>query len=206
MKKLLLSTAILVMPAFSSAYAQSNNYDYESLSPLSGFYVGGYGGYGWNGMEAPGADFDDVNGAGYGVFVGYKADTLLDNTVNRMGLGLNGAIEVSYGWSSADDSVGGANIEKDNEFGINFRPGLSFISDTAPMGLNPYGIIGYRRTEFEGSGLTSRDESFDGFELGIGTELVAYDDIGIRLDYSHVWYGSENGFDPDENNRANNNF
>ncbi len=195
MKKLLLSTALLSIA--SPALAN----DYNSLSPLSGFYVGGFAGYTDVDVDGPGGTDFDLDGKDYGLFAGYQADALLDKTINRMGLGLNGAIEFDYAWSNADKNIGAANVEKDSEWGINFRPGLSFLSETTPLGLNPYGIVGYRRASFDGSsGGFSADEHFDGFELGVGTELVAYGDYGVRLDYSHVWYEENNGFDPSENN------
>ena len=37
-----------------------------------------------------------------------------------------------------------------------------------------------------------------GFELGAGTELVTFQNFGVRADYTHVWYGSSSGFNPDE--------
>src|SRR5690606_4632712 len=120
----------------------------------------------------------------------FKADTLLDNTVNHLGLGLTGAVEIYYGLSSADESFGTTSIEKDHEYGISFRPGLAFIDRINPVSYNSYGILGYKRANFEVDGLG--DETFDGFELGIGTELVAYDNIGVRVEYAHTWYGDEN--------------
>lgn len=165
-------------------YKQQGTYKQEGeISPLSGVYAGAYGGYGWTDVDG-GADLD---GADYGVFAGYSLDTLLDSTI---GLGLNGSIEGYYGWSGQDDD----GIEKDNEWGINFRPGLSFIDDYT-FGFKPYGIIGYRSAEFEAGG---GSDWHDGFELGLGTELMAFSDFGVRLDYSHVWYDDEGGVDPDE--------
>ena len=89
------------------------------------------------------------------------------------------------------------NIEKDHEWGVSFRPGLSFVDDAMPFGIKPYGIIGYKRANFEATTAgVSDDEDFDGFELGFGTELMAYNDFGVRLDYSHTWYEDKSGFDP----------
>lgn len=196
MKYTLLATAALVviaMPAHAQ-YANERSGTYASdsndvqLTPLSGAYVGGYGGYGWG-------DDPDVNGADYGVMAGYKVDALLDSTINRTGLGLNGAVEAFYGWSDADDNAGGVSYEKNHEWGVNFRPGLSILDSVNPLAVNPYGIIGYRRAEIEAGG---SEDDYDGFELGIGTELVAYQDFGVRLDYSHVWYEEKNGLDPSE--------
>ena len=78
---------------------------------------------------------------------------------------------------------------------------MNFISEVTPLNINPYGILGYRRAEFEAStGGASADEDFDGFELGIGTELVAYENVGIRAEYSYTWYSEEDNIDPSEHN------
>ncbi len=196
-----LLTGAAVVAFAASANAQSQKpYVTGEASPLSGVYIGGFGGYSWTDADTDfGADFD-VNGGDYGIMLGYQLDTLLDRTI---GLGINGAIEVHYAWSDADDdaTVGGVgvSVEKDHEWGISFRPGLSFVDNYMPWSLKPYGIIGYRNAEFEASGGgASGSDNFDGFELGIGTEVVAYQDFGIRLDYSHVWYEDKNGIDPSE--------
>lgn len=176
-------------PAHAQYQQQATYHEEGSLSPLSGFYVGGYGGYGWTDADITGGGSADLDGWDYGLFAGYSLDTLLDRTI---GLGINGSLEAFYGWSDQSDS----GIDKDNEWGINFRPGLSFVDDFL-WGLKPYGIIGYRSAEFEGGGSS---DWHDGFELGLGTEVVAYGDFGVRLDYSHVWYEDKNGIDPDEDN------
>lgn len=166
------------------ALADANNIQ---TTPLTGPYVGVYGGYNWTDFDGANADPDGWDG---GVFAGYKLDALMDKDY---GIGANGAIEAFYGVSNADDN----NIEKDDEWGISFRPGISILdSMTADLGLNPYGILGYRNTKFESTNGGGSDR-FNGFELGIGSELVAYGDFGIRAEYAHVWYASENGIDPD---------
>jgi opacity protein-like surface antigen len=116
-----------------------------------------------------------------------------------MGLGLTGALEIYYTESNADDNSAGIDIEKDHDWGITFRPGLTFLDNNSPMGLKPYGILGWRRANFDASAAgLSDDEDFDGFELGLGTEVYAREAIGVRLDYSHVFYEEKNGIDPDE--------
>jgi hypothetical protein len=173
------------------------------LSPLTGLYVGGYGGYAWNNVDTDlggGLDFD-ADGGEYGAFIGYQIDALLDQTIGRMGLGLNGALELYYTESNADDSSGGFSLEKNHDWGISFRPGLTFLDTHSPYGMKPYGILGYRRANFEASGGgISEDKDYNGFELGLGSELVAYDRFGVRLDYTHVFYKEKGGIDPSENN------
>jgi opacity protein-like surface antigen len=156
------------------------------VSPLTGFYAGAYGGYSWSDLDSDVAGADaDVDGWDYGLFAGYKMDQLLQGM-----MGINGALEAFYGWSNADDTVAGVDFEKNHEWGINFRPGIS-ISET----INPYGIIGYRHADFD----TGADnEGFNGLDLGLGTGLVAMGNWGARLDYTHTFYKENDGVDPDE--------
>lgn len=194
MKKYLFLPLLPVLFAASPALAQS--------SPMTGLYVGVQGGYSWTDVDtgAAGVDFD-LDGGEYGVFVGYQIDELLNQTVGRLGIGLNGALEVYYTESNADDEFAGVDLEKDHDWGVTFRPGFTFLDPYSPFGAKPYGIIGYRNTEFKGSGFgLSDDEDFDGFELGLGAEVMAYEQIGVRLDYSHTWYEEKDGIEPDEDN------
>ncbi len=162
----------------------------------SGFYLGGYGGYGDTDAETAGAD-GNLNGADWGVFAGLELTDWLSQYQNW---GLTAAIEGHYGWSSADDDIGATSFEKDDEWGVSFRPGFVALNESMPLGLKPYGIFGYRHLDIDASGGGFGDEDFNGFELGLGTEVMAYGDFGLRVDYTHVFYGSEGGIDPDEDN------
>jgi len=202
MKKHLLMAAALTLTVLAAPALAAENGTYRDTragsvyndSSLTGFYVGALGGYGWSDL---GTSIGNANPAGgdYGLFFGYKLDQYLQNS-----LGINGAIEFHYAWSNADDNVAGIDVEKDHEWGVSFRPGLSFLPGLSSMtAINPYGILGYKRTQYSASaGAISGDESYDGFELGIGTELVAWGNMGLRAEYAHTWYHEENGIDPDE--------
>lgn len=193
MKRLALFSALMTAAAFPALALPAQG----EPTHLSGMYLGVYGGYDWSDLDNNTGFNVEPDGWEGGVFAGYKLDALMQR-MNGFGIGMNGAVEVFYGISNADDHVSGVEIEKDNEWGVSFRPGFSFIDNaTKGLGLNPYGILGYRNTRFEGSvGAFSASERYDGFELGVGTELIAWGNLGLRAEYAHTWYASEDGVDP----------
>lgn len=187
-KSYLCGIAAAAMLSATPALAANNNN--VQTTPLTGPYVGVYGGYDWTDTGRA-----DPRGWDGGLYAGYKLDKLLGSGTKDYGIGANGAIEVFYGISNAKDRSGGVTVTKEDEWGVSFRPGISvFDRFTGDMGINPYGIVGYRSTKFE---TTTNSDRYDGFELGIGTELFAQGNIGMRVEYAHTWYGSEGGLNPD---------
>lgn len=180
--KLLTTTCAALVVLSSPVLAQDMN------SPLTGAYIGLLGGYTNSELDDSGL-VAEPKGGDYGIFAGYKLDRFLEDSI-----GITGAIEVHYAWSTADDNVIGIDVEKDNEFGVSFRPGIS-ISET----FNPYGIIGYKRTEFDAAGFgATASETYNGLELGLGGEIMSYGNIGLRLEYAHTWYEDKDDTDVDE--------
>jgi hypothetical protein len=160
-------------------------------------YVGGYGGYG----ASDGYRDNEPSGLDYGVFAGFKFQRLMSAN-----WGVTAAIEGNLGGSGIEDEgqVNGVNIttEKNHEYGISFRPGLTF-KPSASFILNPYAIIGYRATEYDVTGslggfTSSATAEYDGFELGLGTNLLTYNNFDLRFEYSRTFYDANGLFSPDE--------
>jgi opacity protein-like surface antigen len=197
------ATAMLLAlgaPAQANRDMHSNR-DTET-TPGSGFYLGGYGGWTWTNADLSGGPGFDVNGGDWGILGGVDIGTFLNKSMNTS---LEAAIELHYGRANADDTqtvaAAPVKVRKDHEWGADFRPGLSFISSAMPLGLKPSMILGYRQTEFDTErAATTATDTFHGFALGAGAEMVAWQHAGVRLDYTHVWYGKQNGLDPDEDN------
>jgi len=166
-------------------------------------YLGLYGGYSFT--EGVASADAEPSGLDYGGFAGLKfEDPISDDLAFTLG------IEFSAGGASVEDDgaqiILGANVsstfEKNYEYGASVRPGLSF-KPSASFVINPYAILGYRRTEYDitasaGGASASVSQEYDGFELGLGTNLLTYNNFDLRFEYSHTFYDEEGTFSPDE--------
>ena len=113
MKKfLLIGTALIALSAATPAHADSttetttttsSSYDsysraHPSDSPLSGLYVGIYGGYDWSDADITGAN-PDIDGFDGGVFLGYRLDHLWDSAGTLLASAPSNA-ESASGWQT----------------------------------------------------------------------------------------------------------
>jgi len=189
--KFLASTAAVLTTilTFSSAHADNIN--------TSNFYVGGFGGWDWNRVDVPDGTSFKPDGSDWGGFVGYNFGTTPDQGL----YGLRTGIEAHYGWTGSNSEAGiidgtSTSLEKKHEWGVDLRPGFGSVYHAEPVDINPYAILGYRQAEFSNS--VTSDTTHPGFDLGLGTELISYEHFGVRLDYTHVFYRSEEGIEPHE--------
>lgn len=182
MRKLfLIATMAVTGLCASQSHAQETN---RGFMP----YAGIYGGY-----NSTSDDAVDLDGGDFGGFAGFKLDSLFSMPISA-------AFEIQYGLSTSEGDATNSTLEKTSEFGISFRPGLTYMPDNSPFYLNPYAILGYKIANYEetlSTGLSIED-SLHGFELGIGAEFLAYDNWVLRGEYSHTFYGKEGNFDPSE--------
>jgi opacity protein-like surface antigen len=161
---------------------------------LSDFYAGGFGGRAWARTDVAGSPTFDLHPDDWGVFAGYNLGDLDPHS----NMGLEGGVEAHYAWTSSGSETNGATtLEKKHEWGLDLRPGFAVITQSMPLNIRPYAILGYRQADFNDSVTGSSNHS--GFALGAGAELVTYKHFGVRLDYDHVYYRSHDGIDPHEN-------
>jgi opacity protein-like surface antigen len=195
------AAALAVLALSAPARAQSTYSTYSQPPPSTpGFYVGGSGGWGWTGAELSGGTDFSVSGSDWGLFAGYDFGPMWSWGETY---GLTAAIEGHYSWANGHDTstiVGGggatSTLDKNDEWGFDFRPGISFADSTMPLGMKPYAILGYRHTDYDNS--TVGDVSVDGFALGAGAEMLFYRNFGVRMDYTHAFNGADNHVHPEE--------
>ena len=183
LKRILLLTGLLV--SLGAVSVQAQNFGQRGTEDFTGPYVGGTVGYSWGDFDADvttggigvASDDPDMDGWQGGFLGGYgfQFDTGMSHGWNGF-LGL----EAGYEWSSADGSVFGVDVDKEDTVLLTLRPGMAW-GDTA-LG---YGIIGYSRTQFEADG---EEEWLDGLVLGAGTELYTVGPFKTRLEYVYTNY------------------
>lgn len=167
----------------------------DSYDDFTGPYIGGDIGYTIGSAEInnPAGPDGDVGLDGWegGVFAGYGM------THDFGWLGGYGGVEAGYEWSGLDGRLGNAGFEKNGAWVLSFRPGLTMWSDTLA-----YGIVGYKRAEFENA--AGDDENLDGLVLGAGTEFDTHSPLKGRIEYTYTNYEDAelDGVDFDEHENA----
>lgn len=175
----LLAGTALSTPAF--AYEESNSFE--------GFYIGAQAGYGMTDMEV-----NDRNGGNLlngnmhadgilgGVFAGYGFMS------DRVYFGL----EADFEYSDVDQKMtyDGDSFRAEKEYGFSVSGRLGYeIVDNAMV----YFRLGYNGSEYEfkevsGGVTTKKDDFLNGFELGLGAEMMIHDNVTMRLEYKHTFF------------------
>lgn len=182
---LALSAALLSGTAISQAHAD----EVKWMSP--DFYIGGQAGYSEFNSEAEttGEEFEGDSFDG-GIIAGASYEW-----PSRFYLGLEGA----YNFANADDTedVGGTDvdIEREDSWSVTLRPGYR-VNDPWLV----YGIVGFSRTDFEGSVPGYEGDDADGLSLGAGAEYTINNNWGIRGEYIYTDYDDVQGFDDNVEN------
>lgn len=167
----------------------------------TGFYLGGTLGYGWgegrSAGQLGGFAFDQSGMLGT-VFAGHNWQS------GMFVYGLEA--DIGTGGVSSRRTVTGGTLESDlNAFG-SFRGRLGVLMTPSLM-LYATAGLGWANMDFNVSGGQSRGETFLGYQVGLGGELMMTDRISLRLEYLFTDYGSErvihngqsNVYDPDLN-------
>jgi outer membrane immunogenic protein len=152
--------------------------DYRS--DFTGPYIGADIGYNWGSFDVnnPGGADGDAEPDGWegGLLAGYGYAT------NPRGFGGYAGLEAGYEWSGADGDLGGVSYEKNHNWLVTFRPGVTMGDGNALA----YGVVGYSRAEFEANG---DEDNLDGLVLGGGTEFGMWRaPIKMRLEYNYIDY------------------
>jgi opacity protein-like surface antigen len=168
----------------------------SEYADFTGPYFGVDAGYNFGSADielgpGPSDDGSDLNGWDAGVFIGYGME---QNMVRWLGGYLG--FEIGYEMSNADGDFAGVDYEKDHNWLATIRPGFAYGHDALL-----YGIAGYSRANYEVEG---DDEDFNGYVLGLGSEINTHTAAKIRLEYTYANYGEEDfgavEFEPVENN------
>ncbi len=158
----------------------------QSNSLFHGLYAGGTIGYSSfdtdlknNGTEIDGVSASDLN---VGAFAGSGTN------YQNFYYGLEGHFNVNNADFEETDGTDKLEMDFEESYGLSARLG-SLISDTVLA----YGLLGWQQLNIDVSDNlgNSDDESFDGFRVGAGVEFQTSQNVFIRGQYSHTFYGSE---------------
>lgn len=179
---------------FAPPLARPYNYD-----RWAGFYLGGTLGYGWGegrtGGQIGNFAFDQSGMVGT-LFGGYNW---------QMGSIVTGfEADLGTGGLSASRVTPSGILESDLNAMGSFRGRLGFLATPSLLLYGTAGL-GWANMDFNVAGGQSRSETFVGYALGFGGEMMVSSNISLRLEYLYTDLGSErvihngqsNTYDPD---------
>ncbi|MFO8032711.1 MAG: porin family protein [Desulfohalobiaceae bacterium] len=178
-----------------SACSQTNAEDGQSL--FHGVYAGGAVGYASfdTDLEANGDSKEGVSASDLstGIFAG------TGTVYNRFYYGLEGNFilnnaDFSENITNSETEIDISDGEFEESYGLSARLGNLLAENVLA-----YGLIGWQQVKLDASNNEgwSEDEKFDGLRLGAGVEYQSNQNVFIRGEYSHTFYGDEelNGID-----------
>ncbi len=183
-----------VRPPADFAPPQPYNYD-----RWSGFYLGGTLGYGWGEGQSKGQlgtfAFDQSGMVGT-VFAGHNWQ--MGSTV----FGLEA--DIGTGGLSAGRFSAGGNFQSELNAMGSLRGRLGFLVTPSLLLYGTAGL-GWANMDFNVAGGQSRAETFLGYQVGLGGELMMSSNVALRLEYIYTDFGNErvihngqtNIYDPD---------
>ncbi|MFM9939278.1 MAG: outer membrane protein [Hyphomicrobiaceae bacterium] len=181
-------------PDFAPPLERPYNYD-----RWAGFYLGGTLGYGWGEGQSRGqlGNFTYEQSGMLGtIFAGYNWQA--GSTVYGL------EADIGTGGLSSSRSTAGGNLETELNAMGSVRGRLGFL---ATPSLLLYGTAGlaWANMDFNVSGGQSRSETFLGYQVGLGGEMMISSNVTLRLEYLYTDLGNErvihngqtNNYDPD---------
>lgn len=173
--------------------------NYLEIERWTGFYLGGTLGYGWGDGRTSGDigsfPFEQSGTIGT-IYAGYNWQ------LGRTVLGLEADIGTGD-FGTSETTPSGALKSSLNALG-SFRGRAGFLVSPA---LLIYGTAGlaWADMDFQMVGDKARSETFFGYQVGIGAELMVSNNVTLRLEALHTGFDSErvvhsgmtNGFEPD---------
>ncbi|WP_421851998.1 outer membrane protein [Oricola sp.] len=144
----------------------------------SGFYAGGFAGYGWGTFDSSAGDID-ADGFKGGAFAGYNLQD------GRIVYGVEGDI----GYSDADGTLGGGPVAASQTVFGSVRGRVGYALDPVLL----YGTAGLAVTGAEVTdGAVTDSNTHVGWTVGAGADALLTENIFGRLEYRYTDYQSKN--------------
>jgi outer membrane immunogenic protein len=149
--------------------------DTPVINTWQGFYLGGYGNYGWGSM---GPGDRDVKGFGGGAFTGYNWQS------GQIVYGL----EADLGYSGQDGAASGGAYRAETGWNGSVRGRVGY--DLNPFMI--YGTAGLAVANAELKDATSSDDkTLVGYTVGAGAEAFVTNNVTARIEYRYTDFGKD---------------